>query len=125
MPQYSACNETHYEWVITVATGLWADIYDDARVDQYQYNKLQAAPSPAPPNPVLSDPLHSNRKQTYMIIFSPNMATPCANVIRHPVSLSTKRGNYNLGWDSVTPIVMRHPVSTKQDTMMQDKQLIS
>ena len=44
MPQYSACNETHYEWVITVATGLWADIYDDARVDQYQYNKLQAAP---------------------------------------------------------------------------------
>ena len=41
--------------------GLWADIYDDTRVDQYQYNKLQAAPSTAPRKSVLSDPLHSNR----------------------------------------------------------------
>ena len=32
MPRYSACNETHYEWVITVARVLWADIYDDTRV---------------------------------------------------------------------------------------------
>ena len=32
---------------------------------------------------------------------------------KNTVSFSTKRGgNYNLGWDSVTPIVMRHPVST-------------